>query len=56
MIVLLVDLVYKHQGDKGNKMFKINATELDRDIQKKLAKLIDGRLAKGLLNAIAEPV
>ena len=41
--------------DKGNKMFKINATELDRDIQKKLAKLIDGRLAKGVITTSVDP-
>ncbi|MFM6153832.1 MAG: hypothetical protein ACKPE3_12680, partial [Sphaerospermopsis kisseleviana] len=38
-----------------NKMFTINATELQLNIQEKLAKLVNGKLSKGFIETTVDP-
>jgi hypothetical protein len=45
----------KLETKEENKMFKINATDLHISIQKKLAKLIDGKLVKGVITTSVDP-
>jgi hypothetical protein len=51
----LLQIDVKLETKEENKMFKINATDLHISIQKKLAKLIDGKLVKGVITTSVDP-